>query len=167
MKIVLGTTSDQKIGYFKEVLLKINIDLEIETVEVSSGISEQPCTSKETKLGSINRAKNALNKSTDADLAIGIEFGYDKNKDGKFIVFCWSTIVDKKGKQISACSHKMILPEFHQQKLKEGVYLSDFVNQYLDETKDEASLYFGQIIKDRKPFIQVSIESALLNYFVK
>lgn len=167
MKIVLGTTSPQKISYFNEVLSKLNIVADVETIDVSSGISEQPCTSEETKHGSINRAKSALEKSPDSDFAVGIEFGYEINEDDKYVIFCWTTIIDKNNKQTSACSHKLVLPEFHQKMMREGNYLSDCVCQYLEENCDCLSQYIGQIIRDRKPFIQTSIESALLNYFVK
>ena len=63
LKIAFGGTSEQKIGYLKEVLEELNIKAEIIPVKVESGITEQPMTSEETKTGSLNRAINALEKS--------------------------------------------------------------------------------------------------------
>lgn len=167
MKIILGTTSPQKISYFNEVISILNIIADIETIDVSSDVSDQPFSSKETKQGSINRAKKAFSQSSDADIAVGIEFGYESNKNKDIEIFCWTTIVDRNNRQLSSRSHKLFLPDFHKQILKEGKNLGDYVRQYLTENPDPLSQHIGVIIRDRKPFIQTSIESALLNYFVK
>jgi non-canonical (house-cleaning) NTP pyrophosphatase len=75
MKIAVGSTSNQKIGYLEEVLKELEIKACLIPFEVSSEISSQPLSSQETKKGSINRAKKAFSNSTDCDFAIGIEVG--------------------------------------------------------------------------------------------
>ena len=167
MKIALGTTSKQKIQYLEEVLKELEISAILVPNKVSSGISNQPTTSEETKRGSINRAKNAISKSKDCDFALGIEVGYQPGINGDYEMFCWATIIDKNGEQISAQSHKLLLPQFHQQILKSNKYLSDFVQQYLEENSNPISQHIGKIIRDRKPFIQTSVKLVLLNYLIK
>lgn len=164
MKIVVGTTSEQKLEYLKELLGELQIEADIFPLEVASEISDQPKTSKETKRGSVNRAKNALMKHQDADAALGIEVGYHPNWNGDYKILCWATIIDNSGRQVSAKSHSMLLPQFHQRYLKEDKYLGDYVRQYLIENPDPITQEFGMIIRNRKPFIQTSIRLVLFEY---
>lgn len=167
MNISVGTTSKQKIQFLEEVLKELEISAILVPFNVSSEISDQPITDEETKQGSINRAKNAISKSDDCDFALGIEIGYHPDTKGNYEMFCWATLINKDGRQISAQSHRLLLPQFHQQILKENKYLGDFVRQFLEENNDPISQKVGIIIRDRKPFIQTSVRSVLLNYFVK
>lgn len=167
MKIAVGTTSKQKIQFLEEVLKELGQVYSLQVVDVPSGVSDQPISSRETKKGSLNRAKSALIQSETADFSLGIEVGYDLNSKGNYKMFCWASLVDKKGIQISAQSHKLLLPAFHQNVLKENKYLGEYVRQYLNENSDEISQNIGIIIRDRKPFIQTAIKLVLLNYFVK
>ena len=73
INLALGTTSKQKIGYVKEIICEIELDLIITPIDVSSEVSEQPTTEEETKKGSINRAKNAIKEIKKADWGLGIE----------------------------------------------------------------------------------------------
>ena len=76
MKIAVGTTSNQKLGYLQEILDEFEIKATLIPLDVPSEISEQPISLLETKQGSINRAKNAFEKCNNADFALGIEVGY-------------------------------------------------------------------------------------------
>ena len=67
LKIAVGTTSEQKMGYVEEALSELGLKAEIVGAEVQSGISEQPLTSEETKKGSANRAREALKENPKAD----------------------------------------------------------------------------------------------------
>ncbi len=165
MKIAVGTTSAQKIGYLEEILKDIETDFSLISCDVSSQISNQPLTSKETKKGSINRAKNALLQSTDCDFAIGIEVGYHPNKYGKYHMLCWATIVDSQ-KKISAKSEKILLPDFYQKLLSENKYLCDYVDQYLSENQNPPYKHIATIFKNRKPFIQTAVKTVILNYLI-
>lgn len=166
IKIALGTTSEQKRAFVEEILKELEIAAETISVEVASGIAEQPITSAITKKGSVNRAKRALEK-TGADIGLGVEIGYHKNKIGDYEMFCWTTLVEKTGKSFSAQSHKLLLPKFHQQILKENKYLGEYVREFLKLYPDPVSQNVGIIIRDRKPFIQTATKMVLLNYFVK
>ncbi|PIU33269.1 inosine/xanthosine triphosphatase [Candidatus Woesebacteria bacterium CG_4_10_14_0_2_um_filter_39_14] len=165
--IALGTTYKQKIDFLKEVLNEIGVKAKIIPVKVESGVSSQPLISKETKQGSINRAKKALENIEDADCGIGIEIGYQKNNEGKYEMLCWTTIIDKKDIQISAKSHQFLLPVFHQDILKENKYLGDYVREYLKTSNDKIIQEIGIIIRDRKPFITNALHNALIRYLKK
>lgn len=167
MKLALGTTSNKKKTFVEEVFKDLKVPMEVESVGVQSGVSEQPICDEEVKKGSISRATNALNQSKTADLGLGIEIGYQLNKKGHYEMFCWASIVDKKGQIYSCQSHKLLLPEFHQNILKEKKYLGEYVREFLEKYPDPVSQKVGVIIRDRKPFIQTAVRSVLVNYLRK
>lgn len=163
--IAISTTSDQKINYLKEVLKELNIKSELIPIEVDSGISIQPKTSQETKRGSINRAKRALEKKTSAGFSIGVEVGYHKNSQRKYEMFCWVTIIDNYGYQISSQSHKFLLPKYHQEILNKDMYLGDNLNGYhKEDKKDHIRKQIDDIVRYRKPFIKSALKDALIRY---
>lgn len=49
--------------------------IEMVTMEVESGVSDQPFTDEETKKGARNRAENARKLTQEADFWVGIEGG--------------------------------------------------------------------------------------------
>lgn len=167
--IAVGTTSTQKISYLREVLKELGIKSVVKSIEVKSGVSDQPITSGETKIGSINRAKNALKEKEikNADFALGIEVGYHKYLKNKYEMFCWTTIVDKYGHKISSQSHKFLLPEYHQKVLQSSKYLGDNLDGYSIKSKDSIGTYIDNIIRHRKPFITNALKDTLIRYLRK
>jgi len=162
--IAIGTTSKQKIEYLEELLTEIGLNAIILPTKVSSKISEQPLTKEETTIGSINRAKEAIKENKEANLGLGIEVGYHKNK-GNYEIFCCASILDKKNKSISACSHFFKLPENYQEKIKSGKYLGDHLDGYLQEKDGKVKRYIENMLRKRKPFITEACRSVLLQYF--
>jgi len=169
LTIALGTISDQKITYLKEVLKELKIRTQIIPIEVASGISDQPKTAEETELGSINRAKGAFGKIPKADLAVGIEVGYHKNNKDEYEMFCWVTIIDKNGYQLSSQSHKFLLPTYHQELLCKDIFLGDNLCGYLkdEESTNHVKKYIDDIIRYRKPFIENALKCSLIRYLQK
>jgi len=98
-------------------------------------------------------------------VAIGVEVGYHPNDDGKYEIFCYATLIDKKGKLFSVESHRFLLPDFHQKILKDNKYLGEYVRVFLNENPDEYSQKVGEDIRSRKSFIKVAIKAVLAEYF--
>lgn len=169
IKIAVGTTSEAKLKYLKEVLKELNIKAEVLPFEVQSGVSEQPQTTEETERGSINRAARAVEKITDADFAMGIEVGYHKNKNAEYEMFCWVTIIGKDGYQISSQSHKFLMPKYYQEILEKGLPVNEHLDGYLNGKRGVVAIkkHIDDIVRHRKPFIENALRSALLRYFNK
>jgi len=169
LKIAVGTTSEYKLGFLKEVLneLGINADVELFPIKAESKISDQPITEKETKKGSLNRAKAALKHSKEADFGLGIEAGYHKNKEGKFEIFCYATIVDRQKVKISCISHKFPLPKFYNEKVEAGVQLCEHVEAYYKDATHPVKIYLGKMLDSRKLIIQDAIRQVLLRYIMR
>lgn len=169
-KIAVGTTSEQKLKYLKEVLKELEISAQIFPVQVQSGVSEQPKTTEETERGSINRAARAVEKVKDVDFSIGIEVGYHKNKNAEYEMFCWVTIIDKTGYQISNQSHKFLLPKYYQDVLENNLFVNEHLDGYMKDKKGGVlgvKKQIADIVRHRKPFIENALKNALLRYLNK
>lgn len=164
LKIAVGTTSKQKIGYLQEVLEEIGVKAEIISGDIKSGVSDQPITEEETEAGSINRARAALTQNPNADLGLGIEVGYQQNKNGEYQMFCCTTIVDAENFIQTCTSSKFLLPKFHQEILKENKYLGEYVREYKKEVNKPHINYIRELVRGRKPLVIEATRNALLNY---
>lgn len=169
IKIAVGTTSDYKLGFLKGVLneLGIHADTEIFPVKSENKVSDQPTTEKETKKGSVNRAKAALKHSKEADFGLGIEAGYHKNKAGKYEMFCFATIIDQKGIKISCMSHKFPLTKFHQEKIESGAQLCEHVETYYKDAAHPIKRYLGIMFDSRELFLKDAIRQVLIRYIMR
>lgn len=167
MKIVIGSESEQKIGYLKEVLKEMRIKAEVIPCKVESGISDQPLNEEETKTGSLNRAKRAFAKNLNADFAMGIEVGYHRNKNGRYEIFCCVSIVGKDNFSLSCNSNKFLLPKFHHEKLVKNEYLGDHTREYYAKTKDPVKIYIGTVLNDRSFLIKDALRQAIIQYLNK
>ncbi|HKI89157.1 MAG TPA: inosine/xanthosine triphosphatase [Draconibacterium sp.] len=94
MKVVVASKNPVKVeavfrgfsSYFPEV--------EVEKIDVKSGVSDQPLTDEETRKGAYNRAENAKNNFTKADFWVGIEGGIQNSENG-LTAFAWVVILSK------------------------------------------------------------------------
>jgi len=101
--LAVGTTSELKLSFLKEVLNEIGVSYELIPTKANSNVPDQPITEQHTLTGSMNRAKEAVNKTPQAEAGLGIEVGYQKEKNKKYEMFCYSTIAEKNGNVISCC----------------------------------------------------------------
>lgn len=161
--IALGTTSDSKTKFTNDVLNELNIDCKVINVEAQSQVSSQPMTSLETKTGSINRAKNALAKTPNANIGIGIEAGYDKDEQGNYELFVWVSIVDNI-KIVSVVSERLPLPKIMDNQLKNDKKVFELLDIFMEEATTDIQKQLAKDIKTRKPFIKHSLKIALLRY---
>ena len=169
LKISVGTTSEPKLKYLKEVLKDLGIKAKLFPVSIQSGVPEQPKTNEETERGSINRAARASEKIEGVDFSMGIEVGYHRNKNAEYEMFCWVTIVDKSGYQISSQSHKFLLPKYYQELLDKGMQLCDNLEGYIKDKKKSTNIkkHIDDVVRYRKPFIENAVKNALICYLNK
>jgi inosine/xanthosine triphosphatase len=67
--------------------------VEIEGVNVESGVADQPMSNTETLTGARNRAENARQHFKEADYWVGIEGGIEPDENG-LTAFAWIVITD-------------------------------------------------------------------------
>ena len=79
MKIVVGTRNPSKLRAVELAISRLFPEAlcSIEGCEVESGVSAQPMSIEETRLGARQRALRALKLAKDATFAVGLEGGLD------------------------------------------------------------------------------------------
>jgi non-canonical (house-cleaning) NTP pyrophosphatase len=165
-RIAIGTTSTQKINYVIDVLHTLHIEAWLCHADVQSGVSDQPLSSEETRLGSMNRAKNVAVTFPNADIGLGIEVGYLRNENKRFEIVCWASIIDQHQEMISNCSQSFLLPRFHQRILEQNLPLGDYVDDYDRQATDPSKAVLADMIKNRKTFIMDSTRDVFIRYFL-
>jgi inosine/xanthosine triphosphatase len=111
MHIIISSKNPVKIEATRAGFASMFPDQEITTegISVSSGVKEQPLSSKEGLNGATNRAQNAAKSSIAGDFFVGLEGGVE-DKEGKMHSFAWIVICDKNGKFGFGKTGEFILP---------------------------------------------------------
>ncbi len=99
-------------------------EFEIETISVSSGVSDQPKTNLESFQGALNRANNASKENAEADYWVGIEGGIEA-KGSEMESFAWVVVKSKEGCIGKGKSATFFLPPKIAQLIKEGKELGE------------------------------------------
>lgn len=67
---------------------------EVKSVNVDSGVSNQPMSADETTKGAMNRAQRAIEQISDADFGVGLEGGLELI-NGKWFECGWMCVIEK------------------------------------------------------------------------
>ncbi len=123
MLIVISSQNPVKVNATKQAFKKTfpNQTIDITSLNVDSGVGDQPMTDTETLLGSQNRAHNAQKRHPQADYWIGIEGGVDLIGD-TYHSFAWITIKSKTSTSSSKTS-TFPLPQSASKLLNQGLEL--------------------------------------------
>lgn len=95
-RIVIASNNPVKIQAVRNGFSRIFPDLnfQVDTVLVQSGVSDQPMTDAETMQGAVNRAKNARGERPDADYWVGIEGGIEPHHE-EMAAFAWIVVISR------------------------------------------------------------------------
>jgi inosine/xanthosine triphosphatase len=134
MKVAVGSENPVKINAVKRAFKLVwdQEKLQVNGLKVSSGVSEQPMSDKESIKGATLRAKRAI-KIAKADYGIGLEGGLQKI--GKLWFDCgWCVVVDKNGTVGIGSSARIQTPEKIMELIRKGKELGE-ANDILFNTK--------------------------------
>jgi inosine/xanthosine triphosphatase len=94
MKVGVGSRNQVKVQATRNILDKVYAKLDVISVDVDSGVPDQPFGVNQTIQGAINRAHNALLE--DYDLGVGIESGLMKTPHTltDYVDLQWCAIYD-------------------------------------------------------------------------
>ena len=144
MKIAVGSQNPIKIKSVELAFKAVWPDKEWEvlSIDVSSGVSDQPMSDEESIKGAGNRAKQAIEK-TQADYGVGIEGGIQKIGENYFDCG-WVVILDKEKNQGIGSTIRMITPLKMIEMVKQGTELGK-VNDILfnKSNSKQAQGHFG------------------------
>jgi inosine/xanthosine triphosphatase len=128
MTIFVGSENPVKLKAVETAVLSRWPEAHIQGFEVESGVNSQPYSDQETREGSENRARNALqlglslSKDTAKDpvIGIGLEGGVFEFGDEMWSTV-WISVIDAKTQQIfSANGARFCLPNWLAEKIREG-----------------------------------------------
>lgn len=125
LKIIIGSKNPAKIAAVKNVFTE---NAEIVSLNIPSGVSEQPFSDEETIEGAINRAKKALWEGA-GDIGIGLEGGVHETSQG-LLVCNWGALVTNGMDPIIAGGARIILPEEIAKRLRCGEELGPVMEDY-------------------------------------
>lgn len=130
IQIVIGSKNSAKIESVKLAAQKVfpNLNINIVSIDVPSGVASQPLNDEETMNGAINRAKAAMNESQ-SEYAIGIEGGVQKV--GNIWLECgWVCVIDSTGKMGLGTSPRYQLSDKIMKRILAGVELADVIDEF-------------------------------------
>ncbi|MBO0996165.1 DUF84 family protein [Bacillus sp. SD075] len=124
MKIAVGSKNPAKVS----AVLGVYEEAEIISLQVESGVPEQPFSDKETMEGAMTRARNCLIHS-DAELGIGLEGGVVKMGQGLFLCN-WGAMATRDGEVFVAGGARIPLPGIVAEKLLDGEELGPVMDAF-------------------------------------
>lgn len=129
--VAIGTENPAKVHAIQDTL--IQEPLTFKALEVPSGVSCQPFSDEETRLGAVNRAKAALVEAN-AELGIGLEGGVYEAENGRMFLCNWGALVDAKGHVWEASGLRIPVPKSVQEQLLKGLELGTIMDRLVEET---------------------------------
>ncbi|MDX1994525.1 MAG: inosine/xanthosine triphosphatase [bacterium] len=141
-------------------------DFTVRGVNVPSGVSTQPMTDAETRLGALNRARNAQQIVSHADYWVGIEGGAAE-VNGFLDVFAWVVVLGENRMGLSRTG-TFTLPEEVAQLVRAGVELGEaddrvFGRENSKQTNGAVGLLTGDLI-DRTHYYVYAVILALIPF---
>lgn len=128
-KIIIGSKNPAKIKAVQAVFQDYQV--EFVSVNVPSGVSEQPFSDEETIRGAINRANAAL-KEGNGDIGIGLEGGVHETEYGLFLCN-WGALAEKGKPAIIAGGARILLPDTVARRIKAGEELGPVMDDFTNK----------------------------------
>ncbi|WHX99645.1 DUF84 family protein [Neobacillus sp. DY30] len=126
MRIMIGSKNPAKVAAVKNAF--DNQQMEFLSLDIPSGVSEQPFSDEETIKGAINRAVGAL-EAGNGDIGIGLEGGVQESEQG--LLLCnWGALASKNREPIIAGGARLLLPVEISARLRAGEELGPVMDDY-------------------------------------
>ncbi|WP_066063400.1 DUF84 family protein [Neobacillus soli] len=126
MRIIIGSKNPAKITAVKNSFYQD--EAEFISLDIPSGVSNQPFSDEETIRGAINRAAGAL-KHGNGDIGIGLEGGVHETSHG--LLLCnWGALATNEAEPIIAGGARFLLPVEVAARLRDGEELGSVMDDY-------------------------------------
>lgn len=130
MKIVVTSHNPVKIAAVRNAFQSQFSGQEIHLIPIAveSGVTDQPMSDQETRLGARNRVSNARQEFDDADYWVGLEGGLDVFDD-QLMAFAWMVIANRENQTSETRSVTLPLPPKIQALVQGGMELGEANDQ--------------------------------------
>lgn len=137
MKIIVGSTNPVKIKAVEYVFSQVYGDVQVEGVEVVSGVSEQPHGDKETIKGARKRAEIALISRRGVEYGVGLEGGV--YEQGNTLYECaWCAVWHTGGEKGLGGGLRFELPPMVVKRIRGGEELGPVMDETLGRSNVKA-----------------------------
>lgn len=160
VKIVLGSINKDKRKIVEKALKEVHLDIEVVTVKVNSGITDQPLDGETTKRGAVNRAREAKRALQKANFWIGLEGGLIEC-DKRFHLITYACLIDQNDNEFIGKGEEIGIPDEVSEKIRKGGWFGMVIREYAKDHKVDENL-----ITRVAPFTQ-AIQNAYANYLKK
>lgn len=130
LKVAIASHNPAKIDAVSAVLKKLQMNFELAALDADSGVSAQPFSLAETRLGAVNRAQSAILQ--EFDLAFGLEGGVYE-LEGTLYLCNWGALSTTEGRIYTAAGAQIPLPEVLADELRAGRELGPVMDEYAEE----------------------------------
>lgn len=120
----VGSENPVKINCVAEAIKAFWPEARAVGIGTDSGVSAQPDSDHEMLTGAFNRARQALDKTADAQFGVGLEGGTLDAEDGMW-AYAWIVVVDRGGRIGKGQSGRFLLPEPIAQMVRDGIELGE------------------------------------------
>ena len=126
MKILVASFNPVKVAAVRRAFMACFPagDLKIESVNVASGVPDQPMSDAETLAGARNRVRNAREAHPEADFWVGLEGGLDVI-EGEMVGVAWMAIGDPRGRISEARTPTLPIPPSVRRLVDSGLELGE------------------------------------------
>lgn len=124
-KVIIASLNPAKISAVESAFCSVFPEqaFDFQGVSVSSEVADQPMSDAETKLGALNRVRNARQVVTGGDFYVGLEAGIEDN-----VTFAWM-IIESGARRGESRSASLMLPPEVLAKLADANELGDVMDQ--------------------------------------
>ncbi|MDY6773811.1 MAG: inosine/xanthosine triphosphatase [Candidatus Nanohaloarchaea archaeon] len=130
MRLGVGSTNPVKSRAVEEAGEELFGAVEVERLDVDSGVSEMPTSWDEGVEGAYNRANSAM-ESGDYSLAFGLE-GYTIDTERGMFLSNWCVILDPEGTRGDGGGATVRLPDTVADRIRDGEELGPVMDEELD-----------------------------------
>jgi len=161
MNIAVGSLNHIKIEAVRTVMERVYGDVKITAIDADSGVPPQPFES-ETRLGAINRARNAIGMHM---MSVGIEAGVFEKPDGLYD-YQYCAILDREGKMTIGTGCGFRYPDKVADLVRTGYTVGDAVHEIygnIDIGKKQGAVgLLSKGLLDRKNLTEQSVTAAMI-----
>lgn len=140
LRVAVGSMNPVKVQAVERGFKAIwpELEISVDGYDVQSGVSNQPKSDEESRLGAKNRAKNALESDPQAAYGVGLEGGLQKIDD-KWTDSQWVIIVNRAGKIGLGQSVRVEVPNKIMKMIEGGLELGEVVDRVYNQTNMKQS----------------------------
>lgn len=164
-RIGAGTANPAKLEAIRAAASSLLGDALVDSLDVDSGVPDQPWGDEQTAQGALARAQAAL-AGLNADYGIGVESGVVDGPGGHVYVVSWAAAVDRSGMAGYGASERFPVPAGLEAELRGGAELGPLLDNLFGQPglarREGAVSVFTEGRRDRAQILSIAVLHSLI-----